>query len=234
MSQQKMNDSRKKTIVFARSSEFELEFDEWYEMKSDDFKTEADALAQWAAMCDNADKQEPIEDDNDFGWREVEERCDELQEEYRTDAYDEKMTEVIDEMVVVFKEIGVEFLKDHSCCNTCGHAEAKPKNYVFYHAQDTEDLRKGGRSVHLAFHFDEETKQKVLEMIESQTCDDIKLNWSGDDGTKIFLTCDDDEMAKHIKELYERDGRLKAKAAAEEKAARRAELVKQLAELDKI
>jgi hypothetical protein len=233
MSQQKMNDARKKTIVFARSSEFELEFAEWYDMKSDDFNTEADALAQWAAMCDNADKQEPIEDDNDFGWREVEERCDEIQEEYSVANYDEKMTEVIDEVVVLFKEIGVEFHKDWSCCNTCGHAEAQSTNYVFYHAQDNERLRKGERSVHLAHRFDEETKQKVLEMIEKQTCDDIKLHWSGDDGTRIFLTCDDDEMAKHIKEITDRDVRLAEKKKAEEKAARRAELVKQLAELDK-
>lgn len=229
MSQQKMTDARKKTIVFARSSEFELCFEDWYEMKAGDFKTEADALTNWEAMCDNADGPESIEDDQLFGWEQVEERCDEIQENYKTDAYDEEMTTAIDETIEAFKKIGVAFYKDHSCCQTCGHAEAQNTNYVFYHGQDNDDLRKGGRSVHLAHRFDEETKAKVLELVSR----DRMLHWSGDKGTRIFLSCDADEMSAHIKELRERDVRLKAKASAEEKAARRAELVKQLAELDK-
>jgi hypothetical protein len=129
-----------------------------------------------------------------------------------------------------FKEIGVKFYRDHSCCNTCGHAEAKAKNYVFYHGQDNDRLRKGDRSVHLAFNFDDETKVKVLELIEKQTCDAIHLHWGGEDHTKIFLTCDVEEMSEHIKEDEERQERMKK--IASEKVARRVELLKQLAELD--
>jgi hypothetical protein len=212
--EKKMIDAKKMTIVFRREAEYELEFDEWYANKKDDFKTEADALCQWEAMCSNADKQEPVEDDTDFGWEQVEERCDELQSEYETSAYDTEMEYLIDSAEEAFKEIGVEFYRDWSCCNTCGHAEATHKNYVFYHGQDTERLRKGDRSVHLAFQFDDETKAKVLEMIEKQTCDAIRLHWSGEDHTKIFLTCDDDLMAAHIKEDAERQVRM-AKIEAE-------------------
>jgi hypothetical protein len=113
---------------------------------------------------------------------------------------------------------------------TCGHAEAEDKNYVFYHGQNTNDLRKGERYVHLAFNLDDEHKQKVLEMIEKQTCDAIRLHWSGEDHTKIFLTCDDDEMAKHIMEDEERQVHMKKLIA--EKEARRLALIKELAELD--
>jgi hypothetical protein len=239
----KMNDAKKMTIVFRRTAEFELDFEEWFSNKKDDFKTEADALVQWEAMCSNADKQENLDDDNDdFGWNQVEERCDEIQEEYQTDAYDADMETAIDDAEEAFKEIGVEFYKDHSCCSTCGHAEAEHKNYVFYHAQDTECLRKGDRSVHLAFNLDDEHRKKVLELIEKQTCDAIRLHWSGADHTKMFLTCDDEEMAAHIKEDAFRQIHMakleeKRKAEAElkekEKSARRAELMKQLAELDK-
>jgi hypothetical protein len=238
----KMTDAKKMTIVFRRTAEFELDFEEWFSNKKDDFKTEADALVQWEAMCSNADKQEDLDDDNEFGWDEVEERCDEIQEEYQTDAYDKEMECLIESAIDAFGEIGVSFYKDHSCCNTCGHAEAEDKNYVFYHGQDTDRLRKGDRSVHLAFNLDDEHKAKVLEMIEKQTCDAIHLHWSGADHTKIFLTCDVDEMAAHIKEDAERQIHMakleeKRKAEAElkekEKSARRAELMKQLAELDK-
>ena len=236
-------DYTKKTIVFRRIDEFELDYAEWYYNKKDDFKTDADALAQWKAMVDGTDgKAEERENEEEFGWEQVEEQCDEIQQEYETDCYDEEMTDTIDEVFEAFEKIGVKCYKDHSCCNTCGHAEAEAKNYVFYHGQDTEGLRKGDRSVHLAFNFDDETKVKVLEMIEKQTCDAIRLHWAGGDHTKIFLSCDDDEMAKHIQEDIERQKRMefleeKRKQAeirkADEKAARRVALLKELAELDK-
>jgi SUMO ligase MMS21 Smc5/6 complex component len=69
------------------------------------------------------------------------------------------------------------------------------------------------------------------------------LHWSGADHTKIFLTCDADEMAAHIKEDAERQVRMemleeKRKQEeirkADEKAARREALIKELAELDKV
>lgn len=236
-------DYKKQTIVFRRIDEFELDYAEWYSNKKDDFKTEADALCQWEAMCDGTDGKVEIENEETYGWDECEDQIDEIQNEYETTAYDEEMENVIEWAEEAFKEIGVEFYKDHSCCNTCGHAEAEHKNYVFYHGQDTERLRKGDRSVHLAFQFDDETKVKVLELIEKQTCDAIRLHWSGADHTKIFLTCDDDEMAKQIKEDVERQERMvkieaerKAEEIkkAEEKAARRVALIKELAELDKI
>jgi hypothetical protein len=236
-------DYKKKTIVFRRIDEFELDFAEWYSNRSDDYKTEADALAQWTAMCDGTDGQVEIENEEQYGWEECADKIDEIKDEYETDNYDEEMTKAIDDAEEAFKEIGVEFYKDHSCCNTCGHAEAEDENYVFYHGQDTERLRKGDRSVHLAFQFDDATKAKVLELIEKQTCDAIRLHWSGADHTKIFLTCDDDLMAAHIKEDEERQVRMvkvmeerKAEEIkkAEEKAARREALIKELAELDKI
>jgi hypothetical protein len=229
----KMTDYKKKTIVFRRIDEFELDFAEWYSNKKDDFKTEADAVEQWAAMIDGTDgKAEERENEEEYGWDQVEEQCDEIQQEYETTYYDETMREVIEKVELAFDEIGVEFYKDHSCCNTCGHAEAKAKNYVFYHGQDNDRLRKGDRSIHLAFQFDDETKVKVLEMIEKQTMDAIYLHWAGEDHTKIFLTCDDDEMAKHIKEDEERQVHMKKLVA--EKSARRDALLKELAELDKI
>jgi hypothetical protein len=146
-----------------------------------------------------------------------------------------KVAGVVEEVVMeeALEEIGVKFYKDHSCCNTCGHAEAEDKNYVFYHGQDTDRLRKGDRSVHLAFNLDDEHKAKVLELIEKQTCDAIRLHWSGADHTKMFLTCDDDEMAAHIKDDEERQVRMAKMMKEKETAARRAELMKQLAELDK-
>ena len=230
----KMNDAKKMTIVFRRTAEFELEFSEWYENKKDEFKTEADAVEQWKQMCENTDDIVEVEDDTDFGWDEVEAECDDIQENYRTDNYDEEMMKVIDETAEAFEAIGVAFYKDHACCNTCGHAEAEDDNYVFYHGQNTDALRRGERFVHLAFHLDDEHRKKVLELIEKQTCDAIRLHWAGEDHTKIFLTCDDDEMAKHIKEDMERQERMKKimEEKQKEKEARRLALLKQLAELD--
>ena len=235
----KMTDAKKKTIVFRRTAEFELEFSEWYENKKDEFKTEADAVKQWEAMCDNCDEPVELDDDNDFGWDEVEGEADDIMENYRTDAYDEEMEEVIEKVAETFELMGVKFHKDHSCCNTCGHAEAEGENYVFYHSQDTDRLRRGDRSVHLAFSFTDEMKPKVLEMIAVHK---EWLHWAGHDHTKIFLTCDADEMATHIKEDAERQVRMKKIAEEKkseeekkqkEKEARRLALLKELAELDK-
>jgi len=215
-----MTDYKKKTIVFRRIDEFELDYAEWYSNKKDDFKTEADALKQWAAMIDGTDgKAEERENEEEYGWEQVEEQCDEIQQEYETDNYDQEMMNLVESAVDAFGELGVRFYKDHSCCNTCGHSEAREENYVFYHGQDTDRLRKGDRSVHLAFSFDEETKKKVLKMIEEQTMDAIRLHWAGEDHTKIFLTCDDDLMAAHIKEDAERQVRMaKIEAEKAEKA----------------
>jgi hypothetical protein len=231
----KMISAKEMTITFTRTAEFKLDFKEWYCQKKDDYHTEADALAQWGAMCSNADKQEDIEDDNQFGWSEVEDRCNELEEEYRTDAYDSEMADLIEAAEEAFGEIGVAFYRDWSCCNTCGHSEAEAeaeteaekKNYVFYHGQDNDRLRKGDREVDLAFNFDEETKVKVLELIATMK---NQLHWAGEDHTRMFLTCDDALMAKHIKSDAERQVRMEEMA----KQARRDALVKELAEMDKI
>jgi len=82
----KMTDAKKKTIVFRRIDEFELNYAEWYSNKKDDFKTEADALKQWEAMCDGTDGKAVEERDYSewYGWEQVEEQCDEIQQEYET------------------------------------------------------------------------------------------------------------------------------------------------------
>ena len=218
-------DYKKKTIVFRRVDEFELDYAEWYSNKKDDFKTEADALKQWAAMIDGTDgKAEERENEEEYGWEQVEEQCDEIQQEYETDNYDEEMSEVIEKVFETFEMIGVKCYKDHSCCNTCGHSEAREENYVFYHGQDNDRLRKGDRSVHLAFSFDEETKKKVLEMIAVHK---EWLHWAGEDHTKIFLSCDDDEMAAHIKEDAERQvhmAKIEAEKAEKARAVIEAEM----------
>ena len=226
----KMISAKEMTITFTRTAEFVLDFKEWYCQKKDDYHTEADALAQWGAMCSNADKQEDIEDDNQFGWSEVEDRCNDIEEEYRTDAYDADMEEVIEKVAETFELIGVKFYRDWSCCNTCGHSEATDKNYVFYHGQDNDRLRKGAREVDLAFNFDDETKAKVWEMIKVHS---DWLHWSGEKHTRMFLTCDDALMAKHIKSDAERQVRMKEMTIAPHQARRDA-LVKELAEMDKI
>jgi len=221
-------DYKKKTIVFRRVDEFELDYAEWYSNKKDDFKTEADALEQWAAMIDGTDGKFEVENEEEYGWEQVEDKVDEIQCDYETTYYDEEMRETIEKVFETFEMIGVKCYKDHSCCNTCGHSEARAENYVFYHGQDNDRLRKGDRSVHLAFSFDEETKKKVLEMIAVHK---EWLHWAGEDHTKIFLTCDKDEMAAHIKSDEERQVHMKK--LSEEKAARRLALIKELAELDK-
>lgn len=189
------SETKKKTIVFRQVVSYELDYAEWYSNKKGDFKTEADAVAQWDAMCEGTGGEHEMDGDDRYGWDDIEECCDEVQENYSTANYDEEMMKVIDETVEAFEAIGVKFYKDHTCCDTCGHAEAEADNYVFYHKQNTEDLRKGERTVRLAFKLDAEHKAKVLEMIEKQTCDELRLYWSGDENTKIFLTCDDDLMA---------------------------------------
>jgi len=205
-----------KTISFRRVDEFELDFDEWYSHNKDEFNTKADALTQWSAMCDNTTNH-LIEDEGEFGWDQVEDLVGEIQQEYQTTHYDDEMTKTIDEVFKTFELMGVKCYKDHSCCDTCGHSEAREENYVFYNGQANDDLRKGERSVRLAFSFDDEMKKKVLEMIEEQTCDAIRLHWTGEDNTKIFLTCDDDLMAEHIAEDDKRQARV-AKMKVEMKA----------------
>jgi hypothetical protein len=233
-----------KTLTFIPCPRsFTLDFDEWYSHKKGDFKTEADAEKQWEAMCDNADNEITLDEWNDLDWDDVEEKCDELQEEYKTDYYDYDMSALIDKVEEDFKAIGVEFKRDWSCCISCGHSELeKVENYVFYHGQDTDWLRKGYTDLHLAFRFDDDTRKKVLEMIEKQPIGEQYLHWSGSDDTKIYLTSDVDLMAKHIIEDAKRQEWIdKCKAErianetqmANEKKARREELLKQLAELDK-
>tara|TARA_R110000868_G_scaffold57902_1_gene178578 strand:- start:1832 stop:2497 length:666 start_codon:yes stop_codon:yes gene_type:complete len=204
------SETKKKTIVFRQVVAYELDYDEWYSNKKRDFKTEADAVAQWDAMCEGTGGEHEMDGDDRYGYDDIEECCDEVQENYSTANYDEEMALVIDLAVKAFDSLGVEFYKDHTCCNTCGHAEAECENYVFYHSQNTEDLRKGARSVHLAFNFDAEHKEKVLKMIEKQTeTGHYHLYWNGEEHTKLFLTCDEAEMEKYIKEDLMREERIK-------------------------
>jgi hypothetical protein len=250
----KMIDAKKMTITFTRTQEFVLDYDEWYANKKDEFNTEDDALKQWRAMCDGTEGKYEGEY-GDYCWDDVQMECDEIQEEYNEMSYDDEMERVIDDMAEEFEEIGVEFLKNHSCCNTCGHSEAfsaGKKNYVFYHEQDNDRLRKGAREINLAFNFDDETKVKVLELVDKHY---KKLHWCGEEHTKVYLTCDDDLMKEHTRTDEKRQAFLENKKKEEkekeeasmkrvmemvkervdkEKGARREELLKQLAELDKI
>lgn len=123
-----------------------------------------------------------------------------------------ELYEAIEKAEEAFKEIGVSFHRDYSCCNTCAHAELEMEvenNYVFYHEQESESIRQGHRSIHLGFSFTLEMRPKVLEMIAKNA--DI-LQWAGNDHTKIFLTCDAKEMEKQIEEDAERQERMRVKA----------------------
>jgi hypothetical protein len=212
------------TITFTRTDEYILDFEEWYAHKKGEFKSEAVAIKQWEAMCEDVSAEE-IYNDTPFGWDEVEDRCDEIQSENEVCGITPAMEAVLDTIEEAFESIGVSFLRNHSCCNTCGHEEAPQDNYVFYHNQNHADLNKGDTTVCLAFCFTEEKKPEVLSMIEAYS---DKLFWEGNEDTKIFLTCDPAEMAKHVKEMAERRAFLTAKA----KEAKRAELLRQLALLD--
>lgn len=128
------------------------------------------------------------------------------------DNSDPEMYDVIERADKAFKEIGVRFYQDFSCCNSCSHAELETEgkeNYVFYHEQDSESIRQGHRSIYLGFSFTQEMKPKVLEMI-AENAD--MLQWAGNDHTKIFLTCDADEMEKQIEKDAERQERMRVKA----------------------
>jgi hypothetical protein len=246
MSSSVVKSAKMKTLTFIPTpTSFVLDFDEWYSMKKDDFKTEADAVRQWEAMCDHADDEIEIDDGGYIDWATVEEKVDEIQEEYKTDYYDFDMMAFIDEVEEKFQAIGIEFHRNYSCCGTCAHTElADAKNYVFYHGQANEGLRKGERELYLGFKFDAETKAKVIDIAFQMKYANPKkiIYWSGDDETAIYLTLDNELLEAHIKEVADREVRLakmdaERKADAEkkdaEKKARREELLKQLAELDK-
>lgn len=224
--------AKKQTITFSRTDEYVLDFDEWYGYKMYEFKSEADALKQWEAMCEHADDIVEVESDESFEWRQVEDACDAIQEEYKTDAYDEEMTATIVKAEEQFALLGVGFHKNHECDSDCGYEDEE--NYVFYHAAGADDLRRGERSVYLGLSFDEETKPKVRAMIAAHS---DMLYWSGEDDDKIYLTCDAGEMAKHLKAVEELRQRLAKDAAMDatrkEKIEKRAELKRQLAELEK-
>lgn len=113
------------------------------------------------------------------------------------DNSNEEMTECVNKVCELFEEIGVVFHHIWSCCMTCGHAEAKEDNYVFYHSQAADSLAMGDKELHLAFHFTDEMKPKVLAMIKANS--DI-LQWAGNDHTTIYVTCDAELMKKQLVE----------------------------------
>jgi hypothetical protein len=207
-----------KTMKMKMTSELVVRFDDWLTTNRDEYRTVELAVKQWEAMCDGVGSVMEIDtpDEKELTLEDLEDVLNDLKDNYEVSHYDDEMDTAIEDAEVAFEEIGVKFHKNYQCCNTCGHAAAKATNYVFYHEQNEDDLREGARSVHLAFRFDEATKAKVLAMIEAQTADAIRLHWAGEEHTKIFLTCDDDLMAAHIKMDMERQAAMKE---AEEEAA---------------
>ena len=74
-----------RTITFRFVDEFVLDYSAWYSRKKDDFKTEADAIAKWEAMCDGTDgRVEGLVADVNLEL--LNEACDEVQEEYEAEA----------------------------------------------------------------------------------------------------------------------------------------------------
>ena len=121
---------------------------------------------------------------------------------------DKEMDSLLEQLCDVFpEEGGAVFHRDYSCCMSCGHAEAQAEakrmieeegdnsycNYVFYHWQDTDELNKGAREVYLKHNLNEETKVKILKMIEEWS---DYIYWTGDDSKAIYVTCDKDLMNK--------------------------------------
>jgi hypothetical protein len=184
-----------KTILFRMTKEVELTFDVWYEHKKYKFNSKDLALKQWTAMCKGADEE--IWEESELTWNEIKDRCDAIQKDNDTSEVEGRMRWCLDEAVELFEDLDITFHEDWSCCNNCGHHEATEANYVFYHSQDTDRLRKGSNEVHLAFQFEDDKKAEVIEMISHNS---HILYWSGDDETKIYLTCDKKLMEKHTME----------------------------------
>ena len=73
--------------------------------------------------------------------------------------------------------------QNHTCCQSCG-CEALPegtKNYVFYHRQDANDLKKTGKCF-LSWGGDgEKIKAAALEV-------GLKVEWDGSPETRILVS----------------------------------------------
>ena len=64
-----VTDPKKRVIMFRFTDYCEVDFDEWYSHKKDEFKTEADALKKWVSMCDLVgDEVEVTDGDGSRDW----------------------------------------------------------------------------------------------------------------------------------------------------------------------
>lgn len=71
------------------------------------------------------------------------------------------------------------------CCQSCGCAavpEDKAEAYVFYHAQDKDDLDRNG-SCYLAFGGN---GAKIVEILNANS---IKTEWDGSENSRIKMIC---------------------------------------------
>jgi hypothetical protein len=69
----------------------------------------------------------------------------------------------------------------HTCCNTCGWAEApNMDNIVFYHIQDW-DYFKEYKELYLSY---KGNTDKIVKVFEEEG---LNVNWNGDTNTKIII-----------------------------------------------
>lgn len=74
--------------------------------------------------------------------------------------------------------------QNFACCQSCGLAELPDgtANYVFYHSQDSDDLKESG-TCHLAWGGD------GAEIVKILNANGVKTEWNGSPDVRIKMLC---------------------------------------------
>lgn len=102
------------------------------------------------------------------------------------------------------RKIGVRCKKNWTCCASCGHSEIADEwdgDYVFYHLQETQNLRDGDNVVSLKHSISDKNRQKVIDILKKYGSD-----WAGDNERSMdlpFINYTPEEIEKRTKEHIE-------------------------------
>lgn len=101
-----------------------------------------------------------------------------------------KFLKQIDRVFNAFRRKGIICRKNFLCCQSCGHASLSGlfpnRSYVFYHAQNADDLRNGEPYVYLKYHIEPDDMKYIIYVITT-----YDVEWNGDNDTCMKLTYKD-------------------------------------------
>jgi hypothetical protein len=84
------------------------------------------------------------------------------------------------------RNIGIVCRKNYACCGNCGHHAIQTnypgRDYVFYHAQESDHLKEGADACYFAHSISILNTPKVIRILKKYGSD-----WNGDDVKTIVI-----------------------------------------------